>query len=62
MKNKEKMRYLENLIKILITYEDVWGIEDDQLYFYDENILEEYNRLYDLIVEGTNDVPDSLVM
>ena len=56
------MRYLENLIKILITYEDVWGIEDDQLYFYDENILEEYNRLYDLIVEGTNDVPDSLVM
>lgn len=60
--NKEKMRYLENLIKILITYEDVWGIEDDQLYFYDENILEEYNRLYDLIVEGTNDVPDSLVM
>ena len=25
-------------------------------------ILEEFNRLYDLIVEGTNDVPDSLVM
>lgn len=60
--NKEKMRYLEQLIKILITYKDVWGIEENQLYFYDEDILEEYNHLYDLIVENTIKSSDGLVM
>lgn len=49
--NTIKIKYLERIIELLIDYNHTWYIEDDNLYISDDNVLNEYNSLYDKIYD-----------
>lgn len=49
-KNRTKMKYVKRALEILTNEKECWYIEDDMLYVCDE-YLDEYNRLYDLILD-----------
>lgn len=44
--NEEKMKYVKEMIRILVTYPEEWYVEDDTLYFIDDKLLEQYNTYY----------------
>ena len=57
--NTIKIKYLKEVVDILINYNNKWYIENDNIYFTDNNLLEKYNNLYELIykeeeTENTN--------
>ena len=47
--------YLKDILTILLK-ENTWVIEDNNLYFYNESDLKEYNHLYDLITSTKKEV------
>ena len=58
--NALKAGYLKRIVNILIDYSDKWYIENNNLYFTDDKILEEYNTLYELIYDDelNDDIPE----
>lgn len=60
-KNSEKMKYLKELIQFLLIHLEDWTIEDDELYFYHSEYAEEYNELYDFIMEE-QEINDRVIM
>lgn len=58
--NALKAGYLKRIVNILIDYSDKWYIENNNLYFTDDEILEEYNTLYELIYDDelNDDIPE----
>lgn len=53
-KNSERANYLKQIIDILVDNNKGWYIKDNNLYFSDDTILEEYNELHSLIYEDIN--------
>ncbi|HAB65796.1 MAG TPA: hypothetical protein DCE23_00365 [Firmicutes bacterium] len=49
--NSEKMKYLKKLIQFLLVHSEDWTIADGELYFYQSEYADEYNELYDVIME-----------
>ncbi len=47
--NVEKMKHLEELINLLLSNKESWLVKDGELYFYEENLLEKYNELFETI-------------
>lgn len=56
--NNEKMEYVKGMIKILANYPDEWYVEDETLYFINEELLEEYNTYYYLASEQEDYIED----
>ncbi len=52
--NHLRMQYLTRMIEILTLPDACWFIEEDSLYFCDDAQLQEYNELYDLLMENQN--------
>lgn len=46
IENKEKMENIKKMLEILVNNEDMWYIEEDNLYINDEELLQEYNANY----------------
>lgn len=46
IENKEKMENIKKMLEILVNNEDMWYIEEDNLYINDKELLQEYNANY----------------
>ena len=58
-KNTIKIDYLKKVLSILINNNDDWYIENDTLYFSNDKLLGEYNKLHSLIYDSVNDEVDN---
>lgn len=47
--NTKDMVYVNKIVDILVNNENEWYIDDDTIYMYDDDLLKEYNKNYDLL-------------
>ena len=65
LENETKMGYIRKMLNILNDYPDSWYVENETLYFIDEDLLSEYNYYYEMTFEDENidhDYPESNFM